>query len=552
MRPSLLSIACVATALVGPAMAQQSPALPDAVIDLRTQEGASLVGGKWRYTEADIVDAENHALGPDHKPSGAVLQTHDIRPRFGTPEFESAPWREIAAIDLETRRTNGRLAFAWYRFDLTVPPEVNGLSTEGSTIVLELVIDDYSEVRVDGTLPLALGQTDGSVIGGWNAPNRVTLTRNATPGQQIQLAIFAANGPLSDPPANFVWIRSATLDLYRPGRLPRVEPVATEITRLSPAMDNIVAPGASAERVAQGFAFVEGPVWVPHVTDNRYGGGGLGGYLLFSDPNKNVIHRYDPLSGDISIFRTKSGYSGIGRRNIGEYHQPGSNGLALDASGRLTICEHGNRRVTRLEPNGSLTVLADSYQGKRLNSPNDLVYRSDGLLYITDPPFGLPGVFDDPQKELPFNGVYLVRNGVVELASSDLAAPNGLAFSPDEKHLYVDNWQESRKVIMRYDVASDGSLSHQTVFADLTSTTGEICLDGLKVDEHGNVFAAGPGGIWVFSAERHHLGTVALPEPPANFAFGDQDRRTLYVAARSSLYRLRLRVSGGEVSMKLR
>lgn len=189
--------------------------------------------------------------------------------------------------------------------------------------------------------------------------------------------------------------------------------VPTELLRADPGFDAVISPGTNAEKLADGFSFVEGPIWVPELPAGQtYGGGGSGNYLLFSDPNKNVIHRWDPTSGEVSIFRTKSGYTGIDGANIGEYHQPGSNGLTLSPDHRLTICEHGNRRITRLEPNGSITVLADRYQGKRLNSPNDLVYRSDGVLFFTDPPFGLPKVFHDPRKELPISGVYLFKRTI--------------------------------------------------------------------------------------------------------------------------------------------
>jgi gluconolactonase len=277
------------------------------------------------------------------------------------------------------------------------------------------------------------------------------------------------------------------------------------------------------------------------VTDNRYGGGGKGHYLLFSDPDKNIIHRWDPVTESVSIFRTKSGYSGGGGADMKDYFQPGSNGLALDPQGRLTICEHGNRRVTRLEPNGTLTVLADRYAGKRLNSPNDCIYRSDGALFFTDPPFGLPKAFSDPRRELDISGVYCLRGDSLTLAAADLAAPNGLAFSPDETHLYVDNWEEDRKVILRYDVAPDGTLSNPTTFFDMTHVKGEICLDGLKVDPSGTLLVSGPGGVWVISKEGKHLGTITPPELPANFAFGDADGRTLYMTARTGLYRMRLK-----------
>jgi len=282
------------------------------------------------------------------------------------------------------------------------------------------------------------------------------------------------------------------------------------------------------EKLASGFLFIEGPVWAPE------------GHLLFSDPNANRIYRYAG-DGQVSVYRTRSGYAGV---DVGEYNQPGSNGLALDPEGRLTICEHGNRRITRLEKNGTLTVLAERHEGKRLNSPNDLVYRSDGALYFTDPPFGLPKLFDDPRKELPYSGVFLLRDGALRLVTSDLSGPNGLAFSPDERYLYVDNWDVGRKVVMRYEVAADGGLSNGRVFFDMTREPGEQALDGLKVDRRGNLYVSGPGGIWVISAAGGHLGTLRFPELPANFAWGDEDRRALYVTARTGLYRVRLEVGG--------
>ncbi|HBS27944.1 MAG TPA: gluconolactonase [Phycisphaerales bacterium] len=547
---SFIALIAVCTTVTPALAADQSPDVPDAVIDLRTPAGVSLIAGQWRYTDAHIIDADFHAPGPDNKPTGPVVRTHDIHPRIGSPDFESAPWQAIGPDSLEARRSNGRLAFGWYRLDFTTPQNIGDFATEDSTIVLELTVDDYAEVWVDGALSQTLGQSGGALVTGWNAPNRLTITRHAKPGQRVQIAVFAANGPLSDPPPNYVWFRSATLDFYKPGRgwVNTPTPVATELTRLDPAFDAIIAPGTKAERLADGFSFAEGPVWVPRLPPGKtYGGGGAGGYLLFSDPNKNVIHRWDPATGDASIFRTKSGYTGVGGENIGAYHQPGSNGLAISPDGRLTICEHGNRRVTRLEPNGSITVLADRSQGRRLNSPNDLVYRSDGALYFTDPPFGLPRVNDDPRKELPYSAVFCLTNGALKPVATDLKGPNGLAFSPDERHLYVDNWDEQRKVIMRYDVAADGTLSNATTFVDLTSIPGEICFDGLKVDARGNVYASAPDGIRVYSPQGAHLGTISPPELPANFAFGaraDGNENILYMTARTGLYRIRLNAVG--------
>ena len=303
------------------------------------------------------------------------------------------------------------------------------------------------------------------------------------------------------------------------------------VIRNDPAIDSIVPMDLKAERLAEGFLFTEGPVWVPE------------GYLLFSDPNANTIYRWSDNDG-LSVFRTKSGYTGL---DIGEYGQPGSNGLALDRDGRLTINEHGNHRVSRLEKTGALTVLADRFEGKRLNSPNDLVYKSDGSLYFTDPPFGLPKFANDARKELSFSGVFRLLGEKLQLLGKDLSGPNGLAFSPDEKYLYVGNWDEKKKVVMRYDVNKDGSLSNGKVFFDMTSAPGEDALDGVKVDQRGNVYISGPGGLWILSPAGKHLGTIVTPEHAHNFGWGD-DGRSLYLTARSTLYRIRLNVAGPGVA----
>jgi gluconolactonase len=268
--------------------------------------------------------------------------------------------------------------------------------------------------------------------------------------------------------------------------------------------------------------------------------------LLFSDPNENTIYEYTK-DGRLSVFRTPSGYAGA---DIADYKQPGSNGLALDDEGRLTINEHGNRRVTRLETGtkGSdptvPTVLADSFEGKRLNSPNDLVYRSDGALFFTDPPFGLPKVFADPRKELDFSGIYALVDGTLRLLDRSLTGPNGLAFSPDERYLYVGNWDEQRKIVMRYEVDAAGQVVDKRLFFDMTKAEGEDALDGIKVDVAGNLFVSGPGGLWVISPTGEHLGTIVTPRHVHNMAWGDVDRKTLYLAARDRLYRMRVLTGG--------
>ena len=503
---------------------------PIAIVDLRTEDGARLVQGQWRFRDVKIVDVGHRAPGPDLRPSGPPNRTADITPRIGTPEFDAVGWKAIAAPSVEQRRGNGRLSFVWYRLDITIPPRVGDVDPTGMTAVFEIVVDDYAEVWVNGKLPSVLGQTGGPVVKGFNAPNRVVLTRDARPGQQFQLAIFGANGPLSNPPGNFIWVRSATLDLYPPSAAAVTRDAGGRIERLEPALDEIVPAAARVEKLAGGFQFLEGPVWVRD-----------GGYLLFSDPNANMIYRWTP-DGEISVYRTKSGYAGP---DVGAYHQPGSNGLALDGEGRLAVDQHGNRRVIRIERTGAVTVLADRYQGKRLNSPNDLVYRSDGALYFTDPPFGLPKVFDDPAKETPFSGVYLLRDGTLTLLTRELSGPNGLAFSPDERTFYVDNWDPKHKVILAYDVRPDGTLENRRVFFDITTTEpGDDAWDGIKVDERGNVYAAGPRGIYVLSPAGKLLGVITPPEHVANFAWGDRDNRTLYITASTGLYRVRLAIPG--------
>jgi gluconolactonase len=519
------------------AMTQDAPTgRPEAVIDLATEEGVKLVKGEWRYSDTRIIEVDFRAPGPDKQPTGAPIKTYDYTPHAGGADFDDSQWEVIKPTTLEERRATGRLAFNWYRIKLTIPDRIGDYDPTGSTVVFETALDDYAEVWVDGELARYLGQMGGSVVSGWNAPNRLIVGRNVKPGQQIQLAVFGANGPLSNPPTNFIWVRYAKLEFFKGEAGPlAITPseVNVEIIKKDPAIDRIVGPNPKIFKLAEGFKFTEGPIWIRE-----------GGYLLFSDPNSNIIYKYTPngnLSGKLEVFRTPSGYSGA---DIAEYGQPGSNGLTLDGQGRLTINQHGHRRVVRLEKDGSETVLADKYEGKRLNSPNDLVYRSDGTLFFTDPPFGLPKFFDDPRKELPFSGVYSIYRGKLQLVSRDFTGPNGIAFSPDEKYLYVGNWDEKKKVVMRYEVNADGTLKGGQLFFDLTSAKGEDAIDGIKMDQAGNLYVSGPGGLWVISPEGKHLGTIIAPKHVHNMAWGDEDGKTLYLCARSGLYRMRLGIPG--------
>jgi gluconolactonase len=518
------------------------PGRPDAVIDLQTEAGAALAGAEWRYTDARVAEIDFVELAgpgaPDPLGPGDVPnRTYDVLPHAEGADFDDSSWRVLAPEETTQRLGNGRVSFNWYRTELTVPERIGEHDPSGGTLVFEVVVDDYAEVWVNGELPLALGYSGGQVVGGFNAPNRVVLTRDARPGQRFQIAVFGINGPISASPRNYIWMRTATFELFTRGRAPIAFERPFEVERDDARLDQVLAPGTALEQVAGGFEFTEGPLWSPE------------GALLFSSPNTNVIYRWDASTGAVSIFNAKSGYTGL---DIGRFGQPGSNGLTFDPQGRLVMCQHGNRRVLRVNPHGDTTVLADRLDGKRLNSPNDLVFRSDGTLYFTDPPFGLPEMFGDPAKELPFSGVYRVSDGEVIVETDELDGPNGLAFSPDERFLYVGNWDPDRKVVMRYEVGAGGALSNGTVFHDMTDAPGEDAIDGLKVDEAGNVYACGPGGIWVISPEGERLGLIQLPEDPHNLAFGDGDRRTLYITALTGVYRLRLAVAGARPAWEAR
>jgi gluconolactonase len=317
------------------------------------------------------------------------------------------------------------------------------------------------------------------------------------------------------------------------------------IERLDAALDAIVPANATLEKLADGFKWTEGPVWT-HA-----------GYLLFAEIPSNRIMKWIPGAKSATTFLHPSGYQGSAAYGGPE---SGSNGMTLDKSGRLTVAGHARRMVYRLEslaPGAKLTVLAERYEGKRLSSPNDLVYRADGSLYFTDPPYGLPTQGDkDPLKELPFNGVYRIPGAAshpagappddskLQLIIKDLTRPNGIAFSPDQKYLYVAVSDPNHKVWMRYDVKADGTVSNGRVFFDATSDKEPGLPDGMKVDEKGNIYSAGPGGVWIISPAGRHLGTIKMPEVTANCNWGDADGKTLYITASSSLYRIRLKVPG--------
>lgn len=309
---------------------------------------------------------------------------------------------------------------------------------------------------------------------------------------------------------------------------PTREPI---IRRLDARFDRLVPRNTVLEKIVDDHGWVEGPVWVAD-----------GEYLLFSDVVKNTIYKWKDGEGE-SVFLRPSGYTGTAPFRGPE---PGSNGLALDLVRRLVFCQHGNRSISRREPDGRITLLVDRYRGKRINSPNDLVFRSNGDLYFTDPPFGLPGTFEDPGKELPFQGVYrLTADGRLDLLTRELSAPNGIAFSPDERTLYVSNADRRRLVWVAFPVKADGSLGPSRVLYDGTRTTGgrRGAPDGMKVDVQGNIFGAGPGGVYVIDPSGTLLGWFDFGGNVGNVAWGEGGS-TLFIAANAAVYRVRLSTMG--------
>jgi gluconolactonase len=319
--------------------------------------------------------------------------------------------------------------------------------------------------------------------------------------------------------------------------------LSQEIERLDPAVDRLVPANAKVEKVAGGFdKWTEGPAWTRN------------GTLLFAEIPANNIVQWTPGKG-ASVFMHPSGYTGAEPYGGTE---PGSNGMTLDADGRVSVAGHARRNVWRLEsvdPKAQITVLADSYQGKKLSSPNDLVYKSDGSLYFTDPPYGLPTQGDnDPLKELKINGVYRIvgarqhKPGAppdpskIQLIIGDLSRPNGIAFSPDEKFMYIA--ESGKNVWMRYRVNADGTVTDGVVLLAAPESKEPGDPDGIRVDKSGNIYGSGPGGVWIISPEGKHLGTIKVPERVANVAWGDKDGKTLYITASTGLYRIRLSAVG--------
>jgi gluconolactonase len=320
-------------------------------------------------------------------------------------------------------------------------------------------------------------------------------------------------------------------DAAESGKTEQTSMVYATLESLDPRFDALIAPDTKIEKIADDLLWSEGPIWEPRSSS-----------LLFSDIPRNRVMRWNEKQG-VSVFLERSGYTGAAPFTGRE---PGSNGLTLDLQGRLTLCQHGDRRVSTREADGTMKPLAVGYNGKKLNSPNDLVFDAQGNLWFTDPPYGLPGTFTDPKKELDFQGVYRVsKNGSITLVTKELEAPNGLAFTPDYKTLYVANSQSEKPIWKAFPVNADGTLGASRVFFDAAKLRkdGDGNPDGMKVDVNGIVFATGPGGVLVIAPDGTLLGRILTGVPTANVAFGE-DGSTLFVTANHRVLRLKTGTRG--------
>lgn len=304
------------------------------------------------------------------------------------------------------------------------------------------------------------------------------------------------------------------------------------IERVSEEIDQLIPADSQIEVLAEGFEWSEGPVWVPR-----------GEFVLFSDIPRNQIVKWKE-GRDLAIFLQPSGYTGT-ERFTG--YEPGSNGLTLDAQGRLVMCCHGDRAVKMRRPNGELVVLADRYDGKRLNSPNDLVFHSNGDLYFTDPPYGLPMAYDDPARELDWCGVYRLHEGELTLLTTEMTRPNGIGFSPDYQTLYVAQSDPAAAIWKAFPVNEDGTLGESRLLFDSTSDVGQVpgLPDGMAIDTQGNLWATGPGGVLVLNAEGKLLGRILTGQATANCTFGPDG--WLYITADMYFCRVKTNAAGFSV-----
>jgi gluconolactonase len=303
--------------------------------------------------------------------------------------------------------------------------------------------------------------------------------------------------------------------------------IPTEISRIQPALDKLIAKDAQLEKIPGKYKFTEGPAW------NK-----AGGFIIFSDIPANVIYTYKN-GEEPAVYMDNAGYTGTDSIFI---NNPGSNGLVYDAAGNLYVCRHGDRNVVKIAPDNSTEIIASQFNGKRFNSPNDVAVKSNGVVYFTDPPYAAKG--KNRVKELTFSGIYKVFNGQIQLIDSTFSYPNGVALTPDEKYLLASSSDGKNKIFRRYKLDKQGNVLSSELFFDANSLEGKNTPDGFKFDKKGNVYAAGPGGLLIISSKGVLLGIVKISEGVTNCAFGDSDGKTLYITARTNVYKIKTLVGG--------
>lgn len=483
------------------------------VAEARAAVGAGAHGLVFGYLDADggldvaALAAVRAAVGP-----GIGLTFHRAFDRLAEPE---AALPLLAAHGVERILTSGGASTALEgqdRLRRLVPlAAAHGLIVmAGGGLTPENVA---ALVRTTGVTEVHLG----SGVHDPPSPSAPVSRERVAAARQVLAALTATSGALLT--------AGPSIGQEAPGY-----PTFGRIIREGARLDSLIAPDTRIEVLASGFEWTEGPLWMKE-----------GGYLLFSDIPRNSIMKWQEGAG-VSLFMKPSGYTGV--TDYGR--EPGSNGLLWDPEGRLVCCEHGDRRLSRLERDGGKRTLVDHYMGKRLNSPNDAVFRSSGDLYFTDPPYGLPKQADDPRRELDFCGVYrLARDGKLTLLTKEMTRPNGIAFSPDEKTLYVAQSDPDRAIWMAFPVKEDGTLGKSRVFADVTPLVNKLpgLPDGMQVDRDGNLFATGPGGVQIFAPDGAHLGRIDTGQKTSNCAWGE-DGTVLYMTADHYVCRIRTKTKG--------
>jgi gluconolactonase len=459
---------------------------PAAVIDLQTDAGAASVKGQWRFSNIKIVEAE---FGGE--------KVYDYTPHAGAAGFDDSQWTVLKPAEIR-RGHAGKMSFVWYRITVTIPERVGDLDPTGATAVLETLVDDYGEIWVDGELPRWQGLSGGPVVAGFLTPNRLVIGRHVKPGQKIEIAIFVMNGPISNVPPNRANMHSAKVEFYKtPAGPVNLLPGGynPDVRKFDKAADWIFINNLKLIKLADGFTSVTQPVW-----DSR-------GSLLLSDPPNRATYRYSPQNVCAAPI--------VGQAEVktdlaldGQLH--GSGGMAFDPQGRLTVAEP--HRVVRFEKDGKVSILADQ-------SAHDLLYRSDGALYFT----GSKAVFS-------------LHEGKLQAIVEGLTEPRGIALAPDENSLYITD----RNSVVRYLANTDGTLSNGQAIAEIESA------GGIQVDREGNLYIAGPGGVWILSSEGKHLGTMLAGKKPRHLEWGDADRKTLYLVSPEALYCVRLGLPGSE------